>query len=534
MFILKKLLKNELFSLLNMNNMFDTRKGKAKNPVLLATGGALFVAFLMGLSGFYSFFLASGLVVLNAMNLLPLAMFVAGSIAVFFFAAMHSSSTLFASKDYDLLLSLPIPSRTIILSKLIYLYISNLGFALIFMLPCLGIWWYFVRPEALLVVLALGCLPFIPIIPIVLATIVGTLVAFLAGRSRNKTLVSIVSNLVFIFGIIYISQVATAKAAQGVNIAFYAIAMKDQLLRQYPPSRLFFDATQGNIASFVCFVAVSVAVAVIFVLLTAAIFKPVHSKLSGVSMKASKARLTYNSNGTFKALFKKEAKRFFASSVYVINSGVGAIMCLCAVGYLVFFGREYVNTILETPALYNMVVPFMPLLAASFASLTCPSASSVSMEGQSLWATKQLPVSAYSIFMAKISWNLCMTIPVTMVASVAGIFLLKLTGLSVAMVIIFPLSICFAVSYMGLMLNLAFPSFNWTSEVKVVKQSAPMAIATFGAIGVIGITFILIGMIFNRENANIVYMIISTILIVSVFFTDKHLRENSESILLKL
>ncbi|MEG2082232.1 MAG: hypothetical protein RR011_03285 [Oscillospiraceae bacterium] len=92
--ILKILLKNELSGLLLMNNMFDTKKGKAKNPALMALGAVVFGVGLMGLSGLYSYLLAVSLIQLNAVFILPVAMFVAGSLVVFFYCALRSSGVL--------------------------------------------------------------------------------------------------------------------------------------------------------------------------------------------------------------------------------------------------------------------------------------------------------------------------------------------------------------------------------------------------------------------------------------------------------
>ncbi|MEG0019596.1 MAG: hypothetical protein RR728_03525 [Oscillospiraceae bacterium] len=531
--ILKKLLKNELYSLLNMNNMFDTTKGRMKSPLLVTIGALLFGGLLMALSGMYSYLFALSLIPIGAMHILPVVMFAAGSLVVFFYGALRSSGALFNSNDYDLLMSLPIPHSTIILAKLIALYLSDLVFSSLFMLPCLGVWWYFQRPDFISLALALLCLPFIPAIPIILATIIGTTVAFLAGRSRHKSLVSILANLALVFGAMGLVTLLEKSSNPEMVIGGYTMAMQELVLAQYPPARLFFSASQGNVMGFIAFAIISMAVLAVFTFLVARVFKSIHSKLASVTMKASTAKLAYSKSGSFAALLKRELRRFLSSSVYFINCGIGALMGLGGLIYVVLFGGEYIELINATPMIYPTVLAIFPTVAGIFSSISCTSAVSVSLEGQSLWVIKQLPVSGYSVFISKIIFNLFLTVPVSLSISIAGIFMLNIRGFYALIVLIYPLIVCVFMAYAGLVVNLKFPSFNWTSETKVVKQSASMGIVTVCGMALAGVTFSLVTFVFSQENAYIAYLIAALTMSAAVFVWNGYLKKNSERILLR-
>lgn len=532
--VLKKLLKNEMMNILTLNNMFDTQKGKVKSPGFVIVGVVAFATLIGGLSCIYSFFLAMGLKQLNALDLLPVVLFVAGSLVMFFFGALRSGNVLFVSTDYDLLMSMPIKSRTIILSKLISLYVSDLACALIIMLPCLFVWWKVTSPTLLSLLLSVLCLPFLPIIPLMLATLVGTIVTFLSGRSRHKTLVGVVANLILVFGIFYAVQLVGTSASAGADIAGYMMTFRNQLFSQYPPARLFFEATQGSVTSFLLLAAISVVASIAFTLLTAAVFKALHSKLSNITMKASKAKLVYSENGTFSALFKKEMRRFFASTTYVVNSGIGSIIGIVAVVYIVFFGKEYVTQVMAVPEMSKMLIALMPLFSAALAAVSCTTPSSVSIEGNSLWVVKHLPVSAYSVFMAKIMLNLLITVPTSLLISITGIVLLKASGIYLVLILVFPVIICVFMAYIGLLLNLSFPNFTWTNETKVIKQSASMGISTFAGIGIIIVIFLFINLFMNTGKAYLVYIAIGAVMVAAIIAADQHLRKNSQKILLRL
>ncbi|MEG2082231.1 MAG: hypothetical protein RR011_03280 [Oscillospiraceae bacterium] len=404
---------------------------------------------------------------------------------------------------------------------------------MVFMLPCLGVWWYFQRPELLSVLLALLCLPFVPVIPIILATIIGTLVAFFTGRSRHKAFMGIMANLVLVFGIFGLSSLLSRSNQPEIDLANYAISMQDMLIKQYPPARLFFNATQGDVASFLIFAVLSLAVFALFTLLLAKVFKPLHSKLTSVSMKKSAAKLQYSDTGCFVALIKREAKRFLSSSVYFVNCGIGALMGLAGVVYILFFGSAYVEIVMETPVLYASVLAILPAVAGVFSSISCTSAVSVSLEGQSLWVIKQLPVSGYSVFMSKIAFNLLLTAPVSLLISVVGIFLFKISGFYAIITLIYPLIVCAFIAYAGLVINLKFPSFTWTSETKVVKQSASMGIVTAFAMTIAGGTFALVSLVFKGDTAYLAYLILGTVMLSAVIIWNRYLKKNSDKILLR-
>lgn len=533
MFVLTKLVKNDIVGLLNLNNLFDNNKGKVKNPVIVSLGAIVFAAIIMGVSASYSYSLAQILIQVRAMHVMPTAIFVAGSMAVFFYCAMRSASTLFKFDDYDLLASMPIKSSTIITSKLIYLYISDLVFSLLFILPSIAVWWYYERPDIAVVVCVLLALPFMPFIPIVIATIVGTIVSYLTSFTKHKTFISIVANLALIFGILIFSNKMATSSVEG-NMQNIALAMQSQLMGQYPPARFFFNLTQGDFISLLWFILISIIPAIIFVIVVAKMFKKLHTSLESTAVKKSTAKLSYTDNGAFKALITKEAKRFFASSVYVINSGLGVILGLMAIIYLAFFGRDYLAIMLNNEEMKNALVSFMPLIAACFGALTCTTACSISLEGRNLWIIKHLPVSAYQIFMSKVCFNLILTLPLSVVASIFMGFVFKLTILQFAATLAVACSSCFFISYLGLVLNIAFPKFNWNSETKVVKQSAPTGLVLFAAMAVLGMTFLLVQFVFDRENAYFVYLALAALMCLASFLMDRNLRNNGQEILLNL
>ena len=89
----------------------------------------------------------------------------------FFFTAFTAKTELFEAKDNELLLSLPIKSRTILLSRLALLLGSEYLFSFLVMIPC-GIAWAKHAGLTFLPAYLLGCLS-LPLLTTALASVVG-------------------------------------------------------------------------------------------------------------------------------------------------------------------------------------------------------------------------------------------------------------------------------------------------------------------------------------------------------------------------
>ncbi|MEG2192024.1 MAG: hypothetical protein RRX95_01935 [Oscillospiraceae bacterium] len=531
----KQLLKNEFMSTLAGNNMLDTKKGKAKNPLVLIIGGALTAIAVLSMSAIYSYSLAVGLIPYNGVDVLPVVIFAAGSIAVFFYGALKSSSVLFGGRDFDFLMSMPISDRTVIGAKLAYLYLSDLAFALGLMVPSLCVWIYFQQPGGVSVALTFLSLPFVPVIPIVLATIVGTLVGYASGFTRHKAAISTVANLAFVMGIMYLSMSLANHANDGENIGNIALALKNQLFAQYPPAKVFYDITQGSVYAFVLFVALSAILLIAYMIVISGNFVQIHSRLESSSLSKSSGKLRIKTQGRFISLIKKEADMFFATPIYVVNMGVGVIMCLGAVLYVIFFGQGYVAMLMEVPQLASTLIRCIPVSIALFLTLTTSSCCSVSMEGKSLWLCKSLPISGYDVLLSKVLFNLCITAPVALISLITSSVILHLNVLWNVAYFGFVISICLFWAFAGLFVNLKYPNFQWENPVKVVKQGVPVIVTTFGSMIFNGICFWSVVYLAKSEwRAQLIYVLLSAAMFTAVFMMNSYLRKNAEKILIDL
>ncbi|MBW4081450.1 hypothetical protein [Paenibacillus sp. S150] len=86
----------------------------------------------------------------------------------------------------------------------------------------------------------------------------------------------------------------------------------------------------------------------------------------------------------FHALYKKELRRYFSSSVYVLNTGIGMILLLVMSISLLFVSPGKLGELAAIPQLSHGLGTLAPFLVSLFVTLSCTAPSSISLEGNHL------------------------------------------------------------------------------------------------------------------------------------------------------
>ena len=196
----------------------------------------------------------------------------------------------------------------------------------------------------------------------------------------------------------------------------------------------------------------------------------------------------------------------------VLNAGLGVIL-LCVFSICFLFnsvgqignsaGIENINEYLSNLA---------PVFISSMLSLSCPAASSISLEGKNIWILKSSPVEVKMILNAKIAVNLTLHLIGYMISVSVFVLKLDMNLIQVTNLIIVPICYSFFITVIGISLNKKYPNYDWDSEMIVVKQSLPVIVT--GIIGMIAIiTPILLNWLFNLPII-FVLQVVSVVLLV--------------------
>lgn len=109
---LRLLLKIQVLSLFDINKRLHSGKQAMAGIVAVALAALILVALVVA----YTVTIAQSLVAFELANYIPLLAFALAVTIVIFPTFLKANGTLFALKDFDQIISMPIPVRTVVLS----------------------------------------------------------------------------------------------------------------------------------------------------------------------------------------------------------------------------------------------------------------------------------------------------------------------------------------------------------------------------------------------------------------------------------
>ena len=429
---------------------------------------------IFGLFFFYSWMLGGPLEKFGLLRVLVLYAVLFPSMVSFLTSLYTVPGQLFYSKDYDLLLSLPLKTTTVLMSKLLNLLLANSLVAAVLALPPLIVYGWKSGAGPAFWLCTVVAVPLLPAVPLTGAALLALLTGNVAGRFKRSsqvvarlTLILLILLMVGSFQLSGSSQAAMA----GAN------AVLDAIRTWYPPAALCFDALTGpSLVSLLLFLALSAGVLLLFCVFFARSFRTILSRLGATCARADYKLQPLAASSPLWALFVKEVKGYFGCPIYVLNTSVGMVMLTLFSVSTLCLGDATKAKLFHTPGLVEWA-PVSALLTMVFlASICCTTASSISLEGRSLWILKSAPLDPLAIFKGKLLLNLAVTWPFLALNS-----LLLMAGLRLDCrhwLLIWGVSSVYALfmAVAGLVINLLYPKLEFKNPVAVVKQSASVLI----------------------------------------------------------
>ena len=357
--------------------------------------------------------------------------------------------------------------------------VENLLLAFVVMAPGILVYGVMVAPEITFYLIGFIVTIWIPLIPITIATFFGALITAIASRLKHKSLVSALLSILLLTGIMLGTSKLSAMEEE------FSIQMLKNLSdivltaieRIYPPA-IWLGNAMLNGDWLNCFVRVAVAL-LIFLLTMVVISANFHRICQG--LYATSAKHNYQmehlqKESVLSALYKRELKRYFSSSVYVTNTILGPIMAVVFSIAVLGMGLERMQQALEMPIDITGALPFV--LAGIFCLMTT-SCTSVSMEGKE-WIIKSLPVKTKDVLNSKLLLNLSLILPFFLVSEVLLAIALKPDFTELVWMLVIPVIMILFGCVFGITINLKMPVFDWENEVVIVKQSASAMIGGIG------------------------------------------------------
>ena len=519
------LLKNSFVNSTGINSLSKgIDNSKEKRKLLITTVTLLLIATVICfMSTSYSIALA---IVLKPMGYLDLILIVAilfSCILSFIMSIYKAQGTLFSSKDYDLLMSLPIKNSTILTSKILSLMsISYIETALIIIPASIVYLTYNGSLSWIFFIILVVGLIFIPMIPIIAASIIAMIITFISSRFKHKNIATIVVGM----GALLLILIVSMNMQNYIN-AFVenSDSIVSGLSKIYLPAMYLKDALVNyDVFNLLKFIAISIIPFVIFIIVFSKAFKTVNGKLSESYKKANYKVKKLETSSITKALVMQELRRYFATPIYVMNTAFGMVLLVAASIATLFVSKETLVELLGYPEIANMIPVAILVILVFTIGLSCTTNSSISLEGNRLWILKVLPIEPKDIFKGKIITNLIITIPAAVIANI--IFYIGLKFDVKYLILNLVISIVFSIvsAVLGLIINLCFPKMDWTNPTTVVKQSASVMITILGImiliLALIGVSIALVK-IFSVTNMMIILTVVLILFLITLFVSIK-------------
>jgi len=475
----------KLLTALNLRNIFGLnvflhnkdKKSKGRTYLLMAAWAVLIV-----MAAAYAGVLSFGLVQIGMGELVPAYLITIVSIVILFFGIFKAGPVIFSEKGYEMLNSLPLSERSIVISRFIRMYVENLLLSLVVMVPGLVVYAYLVKPDMNFYIVSAAAALLLPLFPITLAAAIGAAVTAITSKMKHKSIVSAFLSVLLVVAIVAVSgklESFEGKITEEMMLNFADI-ITQAIKSIYPPALFMGSAVIGEAyLDFLIWAAASMAVFALTIIIISSKFHVICESLYSTSAKHNYRMESLRQGSLLAALYKRELKRYFASSVYVTNTIIGPILGVIMSVGMVITGFDIVETMFMIKIDAAGIVPF--ILGAMFTMMPTTSVA-VSMEGKEWWIIKSLPVSTKAVLDSKILVNLSLVLPCLAVSEVLLITAIKPMGMEIVWMVIMPLLMVLFSSVFGITANLLFPVFNWENEAAAVKQSASSAIGGFGGV----------------------------------------------------
>ncbi len=488
--MLKTLIKNE-FTKFARRGMRNKKKniGNASFFVLMGVLGVSFM-FMFGCM----FFVMTPSLISNGYGWLSMTYAVILAVAFSVIGSVFmAQSMLYRAKDNDLMMSLPIPSWQILFCRMLPLYVQNLYFCAVVLLPAYVAYAAFADVNVFSGIFFILGLLAVPLLALALCCLLGFVVAFIATRLKHSNIVAVVVSLLLMgaYFAVY-SQYMQIVNLLIENGGAIASGMQSFAYPLYLAGRMF----EGDFLGALVTLAICCGFfGLVYLLLSKTYIGLItrsHATVKNVYREKRQKLVS-----PMRALIRKESRLFFRSTAYLLNCGLGVVMLFAGTLFLAIGGRWFVGLIEEN---FSELTGYLPVAVCAIiffmSSMDCITAPSVSLEGKSLSVLQSLPVEPWKPLYAKVFFHVIFNAPIAVIAGVVGAIVLRASALATIALVLIPVAGNFLNAGLGILFNLKKPMLEWDNETVVIKQSTSVLFQMLSVFA----TFILLVVLFFVFN----------------------------------
>lgn len=417
---------------------------------------------------------------------------------------------LFVSRDNELLLSMPIPPRLIVASRMVSLVIFNFGISLVVLIPAAVVYPIFHNVSVLGVVGFAVYALLIPFVSLAISSLLAYLFALLISHIKNKTLLKVILTLIGLvvyFAVYFSFMGSVVDESEEMTLDLSPTA---RALRASAPVLYVIGAavSEGKI---LYLLAVTLVCALTFFLALWLISKS-FIRMTTVKRTVKKKEYVEKSQSARSPLLSltfKDTRLFFSNATYMINCGLGFILAILAAVVAIANRAKLYEFVGMTFGLSDgMFGASVVMIMGFLISMSTISSVSLSLEAKTLWQLQAMPIHPGSILMAKALSQMLISAPPILLSGLLFNIAFPMDAVGRIFSFVMPVAMIIFSSVFGSLINLWLPKFDWVSETVAIKQSMSVMITMFGTM----IVFFAIGIV------GVILSLIST-LILAIFYT---------------
>lgn len=444
------------------------------------------------------------------------------SLALSFVGSVFATQTqIYDAKDNELLLSMPIPVKFILASRMVALLVMNLMYEALVMLPAIVVWGilgnYTLGSAIGFLTLALV----IPFLSMSLSCIVGWLIALLTAKIKRKNLITTALSMIALVAYIAVYSFAMDYVEELIsNGEQIATAVKNGF---YPAYALGLAGNGDYLMMLACAAITAIMFFAIYLILDKTFIKISTAKAGSPKIKYKGGKL--KESKVTAALVKKEFAHFISSPAYIMNAALGVVFSIIVAVLVAVSGGELLGAFTEE-ALFptDLIELFVIMLSLSLVSLNLISAPSISIEARTLWLLRSLPIDPSKIMLAKALNHFLVSEAGILMVGISAMIFLPISVTAKLLIFVIPTLFNAFCALFGVYINLLLPKFNWINETVAIKQGMSTMICMFGSMGVVALYLLpYLLWLFQYMSAAVYTLIFAILLVVASFIIYSYL-----------
>ncbi len=490
--MLKALLKKQFLEIFQ-TYYYNRKTGKKRSKVSVVLFFVLFGFLIVGVLGgmftvisvaiCYTFFdIGLDWLYFAAMALLAVLFGCFGSV-------FNTYSSLYLAKDNDLLLSMPIPVKTIMTARLFAVYLLGLMYSGVVTVPAVIVSFFVGGVSFLSVIGGIFYVFLVSLFVLTLSCALGWVVAKISKKLKNKSFITVIISLLF-FGAYYMFYFNAEKIIG--NVIANAEVLGEGVKKYAFPLYICGKAAMGDL---LCLGGVTVVVCGLFALTWYIISRSfLKITISAQQVERINGRGKVEKQKTpFFALYRKEMKRFTSSANYMLNSGFGIIFFVMCVVMLLIKKSDMTELLDSLEGYASLAGGVVALIFCFLSTMVMVVVPSVSLEGKNIWILQSMPVKPWACLKAKIAVQLVWVIPVAVISFALSLIAVPMDAASFIFGITDIVLFNIFIALFGMVLSLKMCNLNWVNETVPIKQGMNVLLYMlfgFVAIAIMTVTYI--------------------------------------------